>query len=68
MTLAFRRLCHASPQLTGNPGAALTLSGLPLWLATLGIGMGLAAWLGALLSRSMITTLWGRFVAGCALR
>lgn len=41
--LAFRLLRHSILQLTGNLGAALTLSFLPLLLAVLGIGIGMAA-------------------------
>lgn len=41
--LAFRLLRHSILQLTGNLGAALTLSVLPLLLAVLGIGIGMAA-------------------------
>lgn len=41
--LAFRLLRHSILQLTGNLGAALTLSVLPLMLAALGIGIGVAA-------------------------
>ena len=41
--LAFRLLRHSILQLTGNLGAALTLSFLPLLLAALGIGIGMAA-------------------------
>ncbi len=41
--LAFRLLRHSILQLTGNLGAALTLSVLPLLLAALGIGIGMAA-------------------------
>lgn len=41
--LAFRLLRHAILQLTGNLGAALTLSVLPLLLAALGIGIGVVA-------------------------
>lgn len=41
--LAFRLLRHSILQLTGNLGAALTLSVLSLLLAALGIGIGMAA-------------------------
>ncbi|WP_282602035.1 hypothetical protein [Paracoccus sp. PARArs4] len=41
--LAFRLLRHSILQLTGNLGAALTLSVQPLLIAALGIGIGLAA-------------------------
>lgn len=41
--LAFRLLRHSILQVTGNLGAALTLSVMPLLLAALGIGIGLAA-------------------------
>ncbi|TJZ86640.1 hypothetical protein [Paracoccus hibiscisoli] len=41
--LAFRLLRHSILQLTGNLGAALTLSVLPLLLAALGIGIGVVA-------------------------
>ena len=40
--MAFRLLRHSILQLTGNLGAALTLSVLPLLLDVLGIGIGMA--------------------------
>lgn len=41
--LAFRLLRHSILQVTGNLGAALTLSVMPLLLAALGTGIGVAA-------------------------